>query len=545
MHFLRPWSMECYVPLQPQRAKVTAIEESKDLTSLSLDEVIENFQVQELIIRKDSEIVKAKGEKRSLALNAKKKSSDEESSTFVVKTNNMPWRLKTSRSSSREEVGALSIETSPYVFKKKSLISMRVIMDLHNGGCFWLAAREAVGEDEEDDKAARGDAGHEGARGFTDMYHNMSQGLKGIDALVDQGSDVNVMPLSTYMKLTDERPAETDIRLSLASHSYIYPLGIAKDVLVEVAKHVYPIGFVFLDIKEDKKRPFILGTPFLMTAMAEWEKKIKLHQEREMEFDRWRNKNFKNERPTLLKIDDEIDDEEEVMFYVVLTLDLTNKSACRKFLIKNKEEFFTDAEDGNCNLDLTKDGENRFLQINELDEIRLDAHETSISYKERKKRWHDKRIKAPTNYEKGDKIAASLEDKLDIRMNRFEKSLNDMKNSFITLTAPLKAVAENLYNNKPSSSSSLPSNTIPNPKGEAKAITTRSGMSYKEPPIPPPDVDQQEPIEVTTDTELPSPEDIQPPLVQVEVQIDKPAEELSIVIPKAKDILPYPSRLQK
>nr|GEV52706.1 putative receptor-like protein kinase At4g00960 [Tanacetum cinerariifolium] len=40
------------------------------------------------------------------------------------------------------------------------------------------------------------------------------------------------------------------------------------------------------------------------------------------------------------------------------------------------------------------------------------------------------------------KIVASLEDKLDIRMKRFEKSLNDMKNSFITPTAPLKAVEE-------------------------------------------------------------------------------------------------------
>nr|GEU43348.1 hypothetical protein [Tanacetum cinerariifolium] len=39
-------------------------------------------------------------------------------------------------------------------------------------------------------------------------------------------------------------------------------------------------------------------------------------------------------------------------------------------------------------------------------------------------------------------IAASLEDKLDIRMNRFEKSLNDMKASFITPTAPIKAVEE-------------------------------------------------------------------------------------------------------
>ncbi|GKF39797.1 hypothetical protein Tco_0119858 [Tanacetum coccineum] len=43
-------------------------------------------------------------------------------------------------------------------------------------------------------------------------------GLKGIHALIDQGFDVNVMPLSTYMKLTDERLVETDIILSLASH---------------------------------------------------------------------------------------------------------------------------------------------------------------------------------------------------------------------------------------------------------------------------------------------------------------------------------------
>nr|GEX32478.1 hypothetical protein [Tanacetum cinerariifolium] len=220
-------------------------------------------------------------------------------------------------------------------------------------------------------------------------------------------------------------------------------------------------------------------------------------------------------------------------------------------------------------------------------------------------------------------IAASLEDKLDIRMNRFEKSLNDMKASFVTPTAPIKAVEEvyvtcganhsynhcpltrggneflvfhdniqqfqtaavgnfvqgnrnnfnpnhnqnrqnnqgivyqnppqqvstyqapvpqnsmlnnkfeaytnandanmtnlqlkfdnfqknqqdfqksferkqgefqnqmmnfmqNLNNKKASSSSSLPSNTIPNPRNEAKAITTQSGISYDGPPIPPP-----------------------------------------------------------
>ncbi|GKC05314.1 zf-CCHC domain-containing protein [Tanacetum coccineum] len=63
------------------REKVTMIEESKDLTSLSLDELIKNLKVHEMIIKKDSEIVKANGERKSLALKAKKESSDEECST--------------------------------------------------------------------------------------------------------------------------------------------------------------------------------------------------------------------------------------------------------------------------------------------------------------------------------------------------------------------------------------------------------------------------------------------------------------------------------
>nr|GEY94147.1 UBN2 domain-containing protein [Tanacetum cinerariifolium] len=62
-----------------------AIEESKDLTSLSLDELIGNLKVYEMIIKKDSEIVKAKGERKSLALKAQKESNDEECSTFESK----------------------------------------------------------------------------------------------------------------------------------------------------------------------------------------------------------------------------------------------------------------------------------------------------------------------------------------------------------------------------------------------------------------------------------------------------------------------------
>ncbi|GJW94327.1 hypothetical protein Tco_0173999 [Tanacetum coccineum] len=53
------------------------------MTSLSLDELIGNLKVYEVIIKKDSEVVKGKREQsRSLALKAKKESSDEDSSIF-------------------------------------------------------------------------------------------------------------------------------------------------------------------------------------------------------------------------------------------------------------------------------------------------------------------------------------------------------------------------------------------------------------------------------------------------------------------------------
>ncbi|GJS80886.1 hypothetical protein Tco_0747427 [Tanacetum coccineum] len=64
------------------RAKVTAIEESKNLTTLPLDELIGNLKVHEEIIKKDSETVKSKREQnRSIALKARKESSDENSSS--------------------------------------------------------------------------------------------------------------------------------------------------------------------------------------------------------------------------------------------------------------------------------------------------------------------------------------------------------------------------------------------------------------------------------------------------------------------------------
>nr|GEW52018.1 retrovirus-related Pol polyprotein from transposon TNT 1-94 [Tanacetum cinerariifolium] len=85
------------------RAKVTAIEESKDLTSLSLDELIRNLKVYEMIIKKDSKIVKAKVERKYIALKAKKESSDEECST----------------SSSEDEEYAMAVRDFKKFFKRR------------------------------------------------------------------------------------------------------------------------------------------------------------------------------------------------------------------------------------------------------------------------------------------------------------------------------------------------------------------------------------------------------------------------------------------
>lgn len=63
------------------RAKVTTIEESKDLASLSLDELIGNLKVHELIIKNDSDIVNSKVERKSIALKARKELSDDEVSS--------------------------------------------------------------------------------------------------------------------------------------------------------------------------------------------------------------------------------------------------------------------------------------------------------------------------------------------------------------------------------------------------------------------------------------------------------------------------------
>ncbi|GJR77446.1 reverse transcriptase domain-containing protein [Tanacetum coccineum] len=102
-----------------------------------------------------------------------------------------------------------------------------------------------------------------------------------------------------------------------------------------------------------------------------------------------------------------------------------------------------------------------------------------------------------------------------------------------------------------SSSGSLPSNTITNPKEDLKGITTRSGVVYQGPTIPTtsfPKVVERK-TEVTKETVFPTnnriTKDVQPPVVPVENQIPvfEPVVALvSAPMPNPKPSIPYPSR---
>ncbi|GJT17378.1 hypothetical protein Tco_0876084 [Tanacetum coccineum] len=142
-----------------------------------------------------------------------------------------------------------------------------------------MLVKEAEKEDEVENEPNR-KAGKEETTGAPSsqpveyyLKHRINEKL--IEGLVDNHS---------YMKLTDERPAETDTRLSLAGHSCIYPLEIAEDILVEVAEH----------------------------------------------FDQWKSKNFKGKHLALVIVEGGMDDEGEVT----------------KFLVKNEEEFLTVPRNG-------------------------------------------------------------------------------------------------------------------------------------------------------------------------------------------------------
>ncbi|GJX04343.1 reverse transcriptase domain-containing protein [Tanacetum coccineum] len=133
-----------------------------------------------------------------------------------------------------------------------------------------------------------------------------------------------------------------------------------------------------------------------------------------------------------------------------------------------------------------------------------------------------------------------------------------MMNQQTTFQNNLQNMICGLFQNQASTSGTLPSNTIPNPKGEMKVITTRSGVAYEGPSIPtnpsPKKVVERE-TEETTDKEQTnfqgSTAQIPPPVIPISI----PEPDVPKSLPKTTPIpesdvpknlpkpnIPYPSR---
>ncbi|GJU89298.1 reverse transcriptase domain-containing protein [Tanacetum coccineum] len=133
-----------------------------------------------------------------------------------------------------------------------------------------------------------------------------------------------------------------------------------------------------------------------------------------------------------------------------------------------------------------------------------------------------------------------------------------MMNQQTTFQNNLQNMICGLFQNQASTSGTLPSNTIPNPKGEMKAITTRSGVAYEGPSIPtnpsPKKVVERE-TEETTDKEQTnfqgSTAQIPPSVIPISISepdvlktLPKTTPIPESDIPKSlpKPNIPYPSR---
>ncbi|GJV80913.1 reverse transcriptase domain-containing protein [Tanacetum coccineum] len=124
---------------------------------------------------------------------------------------------------------------------------------------------------------------------------------------------------------------------------------------------------------------------------------------------------------------------------------------------------------------------------------------------------------------------------IDARTNKIENQNNQIMN-----------ILTNMQNQNSSGSGSLPSNTVANPRGDVKAITTRSGVAYDGPTIPPTPSPLPKEVERETEatkdkvqnTSLGSTAHVQPLVVQDPIPKPEVAPK-----PKPKPSIPYPSRL--
>nr|GEV81913.1 DNA-directed DNA polymerase [Tanacetum cinerariifolium] len=130
---------------------------------------------------------------------------------------------------------------------------------------------------------------------------------------------------------------------------------------------------------------------------------------------------------------------------------------------------------------------------------------------------------------------------INVLRGNFNKQEENLKRN---LNTDIRSILGSFFQNQASTSGTLPSNNVPNPKGEMKVVTTRSGLAYEGPLIPANyplekvvEQDTEETMEKEHSNCQRSTAHVQPPVVPISI----PEPDVSRTQPKPT--IPYPSRL--
>nr|GEU72135.1 DNA-directed DNA polymerase [Tanacetum cinerariifolium] len=145
------------------------------------------------------------------------------------------------------------------------------------------------------------------------------------------------------------------------------------------------------------------------------------------------------------------------------------------------------------------------------------------------------------SYIKSNEIAIkSMQNHINVLRCDFSKQEEKLRRN---LNDDMRSIIGSFFQNQPSTSGTLPSNTIPNPKGEMKVVTTHSGLAYEGPSIPTESplekVDEQNTEEILDKehfNSLGSTAQFQPPIVPISIL--KP----DVPRTQTKPTIPYPFR---
>ncbi|GJT96986.1 reverse transcriptase domain-containing protein, partial [Tanacetum coccineum] len=461
------------------------------------------------------------------------------------------------------------------------------------------------------------------------------QELNRTSALADSGASINLLPHSIYKKLELEALTPTRMTLELANRSITHPMGIAEDVVVRVDGFTFLADFVVVNFEPDPRVPIILGRPFLRTAKALIDnsfidmQQIAASLEDKMTI---KMKQMMNEMkalvvttPATVKAVEEVSSTSNSGTLPSQTVTnprqqinaITTRSGLLRqcphhgFSELHQLDTFYNSLNSNDQDALDSAAGGNFLDKMPQEGLAIIESKSKVRYS--RSRANDSRVStdAPLSNSSSSnnsfdmqQIAASLEDKMTIKMNQM---MNQMKALVVTTPAPVKAVEEaltpqiqgvsktdfenyvkandavlknvqnqgqNLQNQmanvtslltslcdnfkNPTSLSNpgtLPSQTVTNPRQQINAITTRSGKTLEEPltplvPTPDVSISQNEPKQILET----STEKVQNPNLENTAHVPSPGEEDSIFMeipkPKAKKTVnldpnpnSYPSKL--